>query len=78
MCAKCSCLMNSAHPLPPPLNSAHPREGNTGLSENYDKEPPVLVAKGLDVPGFGWGGRSLEVQGPRVQPQVRLLRRGDE
>ena len=58
--------------------SAHPREGNIGLSENFDKEPPVLVTMGLDVPGFGWGGRPLEVQGPRVQPQVRLLRRGED
>ena len=64
MWAKSSCHMNSAHPLPPPLNSAHPREGSIGLSENCDKEPPVLVAMGLDVPGFGWGGAHLKCKDP--------------
>ena len=64
MWAKCSCLMNSAHPLSPPLNSVHPREGNTGLSENCDKEPPVLVTMGMHVPGFGWGGAYLKCKDP--------------
>ena len=53
-------------------------KGNIGPSENCDMDPPVLVTMDMDVPGFGRGGRPLEVQGPRVQPQVRLLRRGED
>ena len=58
MWAQCSCLMNPAHPL------LIQDKGNIGSSENCDKEPPVLVAMGMDVPGFGWGGTHLKCKDP--------------
>jgi len=58
MWAQCSCLMNPAHPL-----LIHDK-GNIGSSENCDKEPPVLVAMGMNVPGFGWGGAHLKCKDP--------------
>ena len=36
-----------------------------GLSENCDKEPPVLVTMGMHVPGFGWGGAHLKCKDPK-------------
>ena len=39
-------------------------KGSIGSSKNCDKEPPVLVTMGLDVPGFGWGGAHLKCKDP--------------
>ena len=39
-------------------------KGNIGSSENCDKEPPVLVTMGMNVPGFGWGGAHLKCKDP--------------